>query len=294
MKYELISADRELNIPFAVLTSDSFNGLAPSKISHWAFFNRKTLSQYAILEMERIHKERPCSTSLPEHIQNYCSSDDYLMALSNITKKPKVVPKMLVNIVAFATHYDDLTCHELLFRDRKLPAVSQRGLAFLHMLSKAKPLERTMIRQFLSERIETTHDISYVIKCRLLELANEQNVDLSQMIISHRNFVAARSYLTEFFTDTLSENSAGTPHLKPEYNYLLPVVYSICLYYNLSADRLLLHDYSHYAVYPDGTALNDIEREYLSFFLRVDIASQNKILAAMIATATNNLNIPLT
>lgn len=300
--YELVPCDHRYNIPFDQITKDSFLGQSLNMISIWFYKNRKNLSYHTVSAMQRVYQTHDLSDTLPQHIREYCPEEELKYAIGTIKSLPKSVRHLIPSVVSFATNYDNVSCHELLFRVKQAPVVSLMPATFLTLLQSASNYERRVIRNKLMEHTEVIHDLAYVIKLRLLELADDKGVELSKLFMPLCCDAQIRQQLNTLFADFSSlwekPDEAGCKDnlafLLNDNNILASFLSTVCIHFNISADWLLLHDYSMSAVMPDGSALSDTEREYLSLFLRADFPTQSMIIADLIAAKTRDCILPLT
>lgn len=269
-----------------------FEGFQRGTIGTWIMQNTKTLTSNLILKLTEVHRTMDRSESLPAHVREYVSSREWELACLQLQYTTPKLRRPLPVIVYFASNYENLSCHEIMFRDTLPTAMSQRAEQFIRLMAKLPAHKRNHICTMLKWGQELTHNVQYILKLRLTELAAELGIELSELILSGRITTFTRTVLYEFIrkVNTPWESATSCKYNKSNdmlvESPLFNMVYTICISCEVAADRLLLQDYSRFAVFSDGEALSADQRKWLSLFLCASVVSQDMAIQQAIMELT--------
>lgn len=276
-----------------------FEGWKERDIANWYRTNIKELLAAIRSELEKLFAIPVDINRLPDSLHEYSAKAD-LIRLQKAVKKQNPYPQRLLSGIAAATLiYPDCSCHKILFRTDEKVYLPNNISDFLKLVKESSRMERRAAEDMLSSGTEELYDVLYVLKLRLLELADEVGCDYNKLLCNVSVHSAIRLTTNALFDDISSIWSKPVDGIKERdqellKNYVLTViVYSICTIYNISADRLLLHDYSRLACHPDGTELTAEEQTILSLFLRANIKTQSEVIGYMIALHSRSQRSPL-
>lgn len=270
-----------LNLDTYVIDSDTLCEFKNTAIVVWLTKNMKEIRKHTAEHLLEIYRNtQPCA-EIPFHYFNYCS-EDYDLAIENLTGTNCRLKRPLAAVAAFAARYNEVTCDQLLFRQDKPIRISQKAEGFLRYMKEIPPHKRSRIAAVLMSSQVTAPKLEDVLLDRLQELAAERGELLQSVAWVSDYTVPSRRMIRAFLNEDRTDPELD--FLKD--GHLLTMVYYICIQYGVSADRLLLQDYSRYAVMSDGTPLSEEEKRYLSLFLRAtklvqDIAIQDTVIAAI-------------
>lgn len=263
----------------------SFSDCSRADIAFWVSAHMDELSTILVEKALSFLNSHDRSQNIPAHIQNYCREDWQKLRRTRLGPLRFYRPVPL--IVALATQYDGISCHALLFQSDYLPRISRRESSFLHSMDRLKPADQRSISMMLRNGYEELHDIQYILKLRLAEVATEAGLDLSEMVSASYPAHAYRKKMTAFVSDLSNFWAKPRDGMKESIDYMgtplfLHTLYMICIAYTVSADRLLLQDFSRTAVDLDGSPLTDDQRHYLSLFQCASLHTQELAIQELI------------
>lgn len=280
----------ELDLDNDVLDVDTLRQFKSASIVIWLTQNMKEIRKHTAAHLLNLfNTTQPCDTFQP-HFYSYCQ-DDYTLAVQNLLKNPNSrLKRPLPAVASFASRYQNVTCHSLLFRTDAPIVMSQKAEGFIRYMRAVPMNMRSRIAAVLTSGQASIPTLQDVLMDRLQELAAERGELLSSLVwvndYSMRCKLVVRAFLT---------GESSNPELDClKDGHLLTMVYFTCIQYGVTVDRLILQDYSRYAVLADGTALSEEEKRYLSLYLRAttlaqDIAIQDVVIAA--ASSKKNMAI---
>lgn len=255
-----------------------FDGFKKASIAQWVHLHTQELISYCLAEMISLQQEAEMSASLPDHVKQYL----------NITEAEQIINEIravghlrnpLSGVVYFATHYDNCSCHDLLFRCSYPATMSRRAERFLHLASQLSPAQLSRLKLQLKRAELHTHSLLHVLQQRLQELSIEAGIELGEMVSSSKYPLFSRNILLDFVENPIHPDG-HTDGMKPSristlYMPLFTMLCTTCISYKVNADRLLLLDYSDIAVFADGSKPSPELQELLSCFLRADPLAQD-------------------
>lgn len=304
MGYLYKSADllrlEEMEPECNVIDIRMFEGFQRGTIGTWILMNTKVLTSNVILKLLEVKNTETRSDSLPAHIREYVSSGEGEFAYSELQHSTPRLRRPLPAVAFFASNFDNLSCHEIMFRDAIPTIMSQRAEQFIRLMAKLPVHKRNHICTMLKWGQELTHNVQYVLKLRLTELAAELGIELSEMLLPGRLPTFTRTVLTEFTQKiTTPWESATSSKYKKSNDMLVEtplfnMVYTVCICHGVAADRLLLLDYSRFAVFSNAETLSEEQRRWLSFFLCASVISQDMAIQQAVLDLTeqgNNTNV---
>lgn len=282
----------ELEPDCNVIDVRMFESFKQGTICTWVLQNTKALTDNVISKLIEVNGHMPRSESLPAHIMEYVTKEEGEFAYSEIRNSTPRLRRPLPAVAFFASNYDNLSCHEIMFRNKLPTVMAQRAEQFIRLMYKLPVHKRNHICTMLKWGQELTHNVQYVLKLRLTELAAELGIELSEMISCGSFSTFTRAVLTDFVRKKTTpwESATSSKYKKSDdmlvESPLFNIVYTVCMCHKVTADRLLLLDYSRFAVFSDGEALSDEQQRWLSIFLCASLVSQDMAIQQAVLELT--------
>lgn len=281
------------------LIPDDLNVDSPVEIHRWFSTTARDIYALSAEKMQQFIENKSAPEQLPDYIADYAPKSEYAVALSNLTSRVNRPTRYLPGLVAFALVHN-CTPHEILFLTKKPVRISQRVSIFLRLLMEMDKRGRDAMESLLtfSSAQCRIHDISYVLKQRLTELAQEENISIERLLLTKGYTPHHRGTFYSYLEDPYSfmaKSADGCYESKGEFldNMTFTMaLYVTCLKYDLAADRLLMLDYSANACHADGTLLTADEKRYVSAFLKCDYATQCAMTAYLLNQHTSKPPVP--
>lgn len=283
---------RLLNPSTEVIDEDLLRQYDRPVIEKWLSTNSSKISTAAYFRMKNTFgATSPAERTL---ISDYVLDSEYQRICKELSaENRKTLSRPLVAAVCLALQAQSTSCHSSLFGKHKPAAVSRYVSNFLNMAEKLAPADKSRIQIILRGGQEQTQNIQYVLKTRLAELAAEKGKSIKNLIWCPNFSASSREVLDMLADNQVTARDNGNCFYLGRSDLLsgAPVnlmLYLICVYYNVSADRLLLHDFSQFAVDCDGSELTPFQSNLLSAYLRANPLVQS--LAMHEAILLNSVN----
>lgn len=271
------------------IQTEDFQGFSMKTIIKWVAANCHKLDRIATQKISELASvdpgENASYSTLPEmlmaHIKDYRAR-----GFQDIVETTRVRARTLTYGVYLADYFN-LSCHELFFNCSKPVVLSKRVSQILKWLDAVPYYRRKALLAYLSSSDTTTTKIEDLVKDRLHEIATELYGELRsvywesyfKLFLGGNNADAILRYVDSGFSETKSMFDTDNHAFYMSMVYFLLFV---CIRHNISLDRILQRDYSHNAVFSDGSALSQNQKEFLSAYLCADYLSREKLFQELV------------
>lgn len=178
-------------------------------------------------------------------------------------------------------------CHELLFGEERKVTLSRRETLFLQSMKGIRYLQQKHIINYLYERTIDVRNPLYVMKTRSYEVAEDMGYDTRYGLFLNAadkdktaDITKLRQWTKRNFHPELpvaydwSNNLTSQMVKQSGFPYWYKYIFLFCASNLITADRLLIQDFSPFAYMPDGTPLTDTQRDWLSAYLNTTAETQ--------------------
>ena len=187
-------------------------------------------------------------------------------------------------------------CHEILFGIGRKAALSRREMLFLNSMNGIYESQKKRIIEFLEERAISVVNPIYVLRTRSYEVAEDMGYDLRYGLClcspdmektqGMRKFVQWVDRNVHPGNPTDDSWGATFPYQtsqRPSYLYWYRYLILFCGTNLVTADRLLLQDFTPFACLPDGESLSEKQKIWLSAYLNTTTETQHTACAMAFA-----------
>lgn len=249
----------------------------------WLRLARNAIDE-KIQERFAYYLQRPADAFVLWTQRNYCSDDAKDMAERFAATRKR--SRFLFGLIYIATRYK-VTCHELLFGMKRPIELFGRTKSFVTTVGSLQDEEfKKKLIDYLKSNFLNTNSPLYIVKQRCFEAGYAQGMREHDIYRLDMGSPTMEEMMHEMYAPNFShraEDYTGTcaSHL-PAFDMIL----RDCRKYRVSADYLLLQDYSDRALL-DGCELTVEEQEWLSIYL---CASPNAQITAVGMLMKHQLN----
>ena len=217
------------------------------------------------------------------------------LAVAYAQNQKKRMRMPLVHMIPYCVGITkDLTCHKILFGKEKSVEISPGDKFFLEHMHRLGPESQEYMYDMIVVRQKPAENLTAQIVDRLAIVAGSRITTAEAMVgRMHRHY--ANRYARALLRD---RDSLPASELPGDYKQRWPVfsadvsnlyafVFIICCLQDISADFLLLQDYSDIAVW-EGKPLSELDRYYLSAYLSASTKCRQDVNRLLISAAANS------
>ena len=232
----------------------------------------------------------PAFASDPDFLDSraYDWYNSYYTRLCSPSSKGSVMPTILPMAVYLHDCYH-LSCSEYLLGCKAKTVPPHWMRQFLKQVNALSFANKMQFYDILDRAANVRCDTLFIFKSRLWELAAENSMSLGELVIYPGIIVESDVALLrdDFVHASFTETGNRLRDMKPFMGKqkILRMLIALSVLYQVSPDRLLLQDYSEYAVTPDGEPYSMSERALMSRILSIDGASRNRAVAFVAAAS---------
>jgi hypothetical protein len=185
----------------------------------------------------------------------------------------------LSGLIYISTRYQ-VSCHELLFGKTRPVEIFGRTKAFLTTLPEVDTATRERVLQCLKHGYLDTDSPMYILKDRCLVAGYAQGMSYYAICAMVIGSPAQQKVLDHIYGNDISHKAKTLPEDVAAHTFGYNMVLRDCRKYKVSADYLILQDYSDFAVI-EGEPLIPIHREWLSAYLCASPQAQATAIAIL-------------
>ena len=263
-------------------------------VSDFASFSHKEILQTistnieAILQADQkrladLYENGELKERVPEHNRQYAAGFRQSGRKKYPVGKNGVVSAFLLSHVHAATHYSDVSCHWPLFGQDKPVELFGKAAFFVSYFFRADPQTQQLVQQILAGGTCDIDNPAYIFQQRCAEIAHRQGKPLRSLLVFPGTSGAIAKNILRFSEVSLFPRTEDQEDTKLWNTSTVParITCFLCALYDLSADFLLLRDYSANAT-SNGTALSPEQQGILSAFLLASVQAQSDAIRLLI------------
>lgn len=268
---------KTLSMPADTIDIDLLVNFPREAVRGW-FAIAKDDIEKAMQERFSYYLSQPAPDTVSLNCINY--SPDSSSKIANQFAKTGRKKNLLDGTIYVSTRYH-VSCHELLFGTRypvELFGQTKSFVQFITLVQDDICLET--IRCCLANSVLKTDSPMYILRERCIEAGTAQGMnyeEIQSMIFGSpsQKQVIDQIYASDFPYQTQKQDTSVASH-----SFGLSMIFRDCRKYRVSADYLVLQDYSDFAVL-DGQPLTAEQKEWLSLFLCATSYAQLTAIAAL-------------
>lgn len=249
---------------------DTFKGWLKAARDNW---------DQAIGQRFAYYLDQPPKENIEPHHKVYCPDNAVEFARKCVSKN-KWTKFPICGLVYVSTRYQ-ISCHELLFGVRRPVELFGRTRSFLALISSVRDDNyKAKIHECLKQGFLDTDSPMYVLKERCMEAGFSQGMSYHAICSMVLGSTAQQKILDQIYAPNLphrlEQQTEDVAAHSPGFN----MVIRDCRKYHVSADYLVLQDYSDYAVM-NGRTLTDVQKEWLSLYLCASPTAQTAAISML-------------
>lgn len=203
-------------------------------------------------------------SDIPSHYIRYCPDTEVKAVRKYLATKSR--SKFLCGTIYISTRYN-VSCHQLLFGRSRPVELFGRTKAFVQMIV---PLKDTFLKQKIQECLVAgcleTDSPMYILKERCMEIGFSRGMAFHAISSLGFGSVAQQNILSQIYAPRLPFRSEQQSEDVREHLCGYDMVLRDCVRHQISADYLILQDYSDFALL-NGKTLSAEQKEWLSLYL---------------------------
>lgn len=172
----------------------------------------------------------------------------------------------IIQCAAFFDAYSPLTCHEILFGRKYGNELVGAAEFFIRTITKSSEKTKAQIIPILSEKTLQSDNPYYTVRNRILEFGSVRGLTRRELLRPSWFCSPSVNQMAWMFDPNVplmvKDLTPGQLCGTPDYN----ILYRYCIELQVSADMLILADYSHIATL-DGEPLTEEQRKWLRMYL---------------------------
>lgn len=222
--------------------------------------------------------EREPLNSIPVHYSNYCPEAELNAVKKYLATKSRI--RFLCGTIYISTRYN-VSCHQLLFGTQRPVELFGRTKSFIQLIGALNDpsLKQRIKEQLVSGYLETNSPL-YILKERCMEIGFSRGQPFH--FISSLGFgsPAQQEILNQMYTSQFPYRGEQQSTEAQEHLCGYDMVFRDSIRYQVSADYLILQDYSDFALL-NGTPLSAEQKEWLSTYLCASPKAQITAIALL-------------
>jgi hypothetical protein len=214
---------------------------------------------------------QPEDDNIPPYRLHYCPDSDVDIVKRFIKKGSQ---KNLLSGTIYLSSRHHVSCHELLFGTSKPVELFGRTKSFVLLISTVQDeVFKEKIRNCLTGGVLKTDSPMYILRERCIEAGAAQGMSYAEIRSMLLGSPTQKIILDEIYAPDFPYQKEKQNHNTANHSLGFNMVLRDCGKYSVSADYLILQDYSEFAVI-EGKALTEQQTEWLSLFLCATPAAQ--------------------
>ena len=255
---------REVGVDPAHMNIDDFERISVLTIKYWLSFVRDDIKKALNARFSECFQKEPLA-DIPEHYREFCP-DSARKYLVNFLKYGRKI-KFFWSMIYLSTRYN-VSCHELLFGTRYKLDLFGRTKNFVGLAANLSDLTvQATLRKCLEENHLNTNSPLYVFKQRCLEICAARGTPIFRANATGFGSPLQARLISIIFDKEISHREED--YTEDELVDCTPgfdLLFRYCLKFSVSADYLILQDYSDFATM-NGEPLTPEQKEWLSIYL---------------------------
>lgn len=239
--------------------------------------------KYTAADDERFSADlHPCKDTLRDLCPD-AEAGCWLRLLTD-SKYKKIIQRNLWVLVFAALRVNNTSCHELIFGKHRPSRITIAQEQFIENMARLTKSQRESVMRRLRNNRQIVSNPYYVFVRRLQELQADLGHSSDKMfnfsIPGQNNAVTIRNY-TQFMDGFMNEEHKPVmmdKTLRKNSVFFIRTLLYVCGLYDIGADRLLLTDYSDFAVRLNGAELTSWEKLWLSAFQCAEPETRQDVL----------------
>lgn len=233
----------------------------------------------AIGERFAYYLGQPVKDDIAPHHKVYCP-DDMVEIAHKCVSKNRWTKFPLCGLIYVSTRYQ-ISCHELLFGVRRPVELFGRTKSFISLISSIQDDNyRCKIRECLKQGFLDTNSPMYILKERCMEAGFAQGMSFHAICAMVLGSTAQQQILDQIYAPNLPHRMELQTEDVAAHSPGFNMVIRDCRKYRVSADYLVLQDYSDFAVL-NSKSLTAEQKDWLSLYLCASPMAQTAAISML-------------